>query len=359
MPNYAQAVPLLLASFAWTSSATSTGGDNEPRLVKQIKNTKKEGLKNKEETCTMDHFLSKSQYTNCGGEETEVVIACDYMDDTATATTKEICTYSEQPVPVPFDDSAAATAVGCGDHGSFDPEAHLSMDRATGMCQIKFFRLTSTCIGYPAKSGFGVMVEVPHKDNSEMLLQFSADDGATFYNAESPRTAVSSVGSSTRRKLDSPNCEKSTGSYKTGDFCFVTNGADYCWNSQNQCPPKGEPHAVAFRGDGNCGDPCTDFLNEKPSYGCVPACMTAPYKGVSLVNEQNGPFQTCFKSEGSEEGYCWTNSVKRSDHVRCVPHGISWRDHVDQEDMPDKNDCGKPCQKLEHARPVDGGCSIM
>ena len=54
-----------------------------------------------------------------------------------------------------FDDVAAGvTAVRCGDHAFFDPETHLIMNHATGVCRLKFLLLTSTCIGAPASSAW-------------------------------------------------------------------------------------------------------------------------------------------------------------------------------------------------------------
>ena len=53
-------------------------------------------------------LLGKLHYTNCEGTKTEVKIV------------KKNCSYSKHPMQ--FNDAAAvATAMGCGDHGSFDP----------------------------------------------------------------------------------------------------------------------------------------------------------------------------------------------------------------------------------------------
>ena len=172
MPSFSTAVTFLLF-LLMTSSATST----TTGVVRTIKNNKKEGLiKNTADTCTMEHFRGKSQYTNCAQAEIEVEIVCDYTDNTATATTKKICSYSEKPVP--SDDVAAAvTAVGCGDHGFFDPETHLIMDHVNGMCPLKFFRLTSTCIGALASSGFGVMVEVASRTGTGKETHYNDNSG--------------------------------------------------------------------------------------------------------------------------------------------------------------------------------------
>ena len=200
--------------------AASSVVSSVERRVSNNKSNKKQGSTNKHndenETCTMEPFLGTSQYTNCAGKWTEVNIAC-----ATTTPIKKSCSYSEQPVL--FQDrvaAAAATAAGCGDYGSFDPETHLTRDHATGLCRLKFLRLTSTCVGaYARSSGFGVRVEVPqntgaakgplndhkhhedknHKDNSGMFLRFSTNDGATYYNTEDPSRTIPLDRSSSRR----------------------------------------------------------------------------------------------------------------------------------------------------------------
>ena len=159
MPNFAQAVPYLIASFVMTSSATTTidGGYNDPRLVhttattttvggntafampssntatttgggntalrprvRNIKHSKKQGsITNTADvdTCMIERFLGKSHYINCQQMDMEVIIACN--------PTKTLCSYSEQPFP-------ATSSVGCGDSGSFDPATHLTRDPLTG-----------------------------------------------------------------------------------------------------------------------------------------------------------------------------------------------------------------------------------
>ena len=220
---------------AAASSATAVGGKNDLNLVRKIKNSKKMNANanaNEDAICAMQDFLGISQYTNCKREETEVEIACDTTDDTATTTTttKKICTYSEHPVQY-NDTAAAAAAVECGDHGSFDPETHFTRDHASGVCRLKFLRLTSTCIGAPARSGFGLMTEVPprtgpgtgpgshnrhthnedkhHKKNSRLLLRFSYDAGATYSNNEDSRLTVPLDRSSPppRRTEENDSCE--------------------------------------------------------------------------------------------------------------------------------------------------------
>ena len=302
------------------SSATTIGGKNDLSLVRKIKNSKKTNANanaNKGDTCTMEPFLGTSQYTNCKGEEMEVKIACDTTDNTATATnttpTTRLCSYSEEPVQ--YEDAAAVTpqpaATGCGDHGSFDPETHLSRDHATGMCRLKFLRLTSTCIGAPASSGFGVMVEVPprtgtglhnhdqnenngHKDNSGLMLQFSTDGGLTYYNNQTPRTTAFLDRSSPRqtRTLETTPCRTACGKF----------------GGKSTISPYGKTY----------------------------------------------PFETCYQIN-DESTYCWTKSYyknKKEDgghnrYYQCVPIGDAWHDidakYVNPVTQP--NSCGDPCQE--------------
>ena len=64
----------------------------------------------------------------CANTDTAAAAAAD-----STLTERLLCSYSEQPVQ--YDDAAQqATAVGCGDRGSFDPETHITLHHATGVC---------------------------------------------------------------------------------------------------------------------------------------------------------------------------------------------------------------------------------
>ena len=150
------------------SSVTNVGGKNDLDLVRKIKNSKKTNAnKHNDDTCTMEPFVGKSQYTNCEGTEMEVDIACANKGNAAAdgTLTKEICSYSDQPVQ--YDDEAppATAAAGCGDHGSFDPKTHLIRDHATGRCRLNFVALADSCDAALAEAGassrFGVMVEAP------------------------------------------------------------------------------------------------------------------------------------------------------------------------------------------------------
>jgi len=61
-----------------------------------------------------------------------------------------------------------------------------------------------------------------HKENSMMLLRFSTDAGATYYNYEDPRKTVPFDRNSPRRKLDSHEanaCNPATGDFINGDKC--------------------------------------------------------------------------------------------------------------------------------------------
>ena len=88
------------------------------------------------------------------------------------------------------------------------------------------------------------------RPTSMMLLRFSTDAGATYYNYEDPRKTVPFDRNSPRRKLDSHEanaCNPATGDFINGDNAKVS--------------------------------PCERY-----------------------------PFETCFKF-GSEERYCWTKIV--------------------------------------------------
>ena len=227
----------------------------------------------------MQDFLGTSQYSNCKREETEVEIACDTTDNAATTTTKKICTYSEHPVQ--YDDAAAAaTAVSCGDHGTFDPQVHLTRDHTTGVCRLDFIALTNSCdAALPGAGGstFGVMVEAPlstgpgshnhkkhhendhHKDNSGLLLRFSTDAGVTYYNNKDLRLTVPLNWSSPRRPLD---VRRSLPAEQT--------------TNQSMCP------CIAASG----------------AFGGISVDPTLRYAD---------PFQTCYQYN-KEYKYCWSNS---------------------------------------------------
>ena len=304
-----------------TSVVASSVGSFE-RRVSNNKSNKKQSNKKEENTCTIQPFLGKSQYTNCRGKETEVEIACDTTDDAApaTTTTREICLYSEHPVQY---DAAAATAVECGVRGSFDPRTHLTWDHATGVCRLDFIALDNSCDAAPvvAGGGFGVMMEVPlstgtglgpyhheqneapHQENSGMLLRFSTNGGVTFYNQQDPRKTVLLDSSCPQRKLD-------------------------------------------VRDPGAC----------HPASGA--------FGGVSTTTSigKNSAFETCYQL-AEEVKYCWTKSYKSpgctlnpyeendDGFYQCAPNGAAWHDldpqyvntpGVDPETNPKR--CGPPCQ---------------
>ena len=310
-----------------TPMTTPIGGTNALSLMRKIKNSKKTNANaNKDKTCTMEPFLGTSMYTNCKKKETEVKIACATTDDTTivsntTPTTTTLCSYSERPVQYEHA-PPATTAAGCGDHGSFDPETHLSMDHTTGMCCLKFVRLTSTCIGVPARSGFGVMVEVQprtgphhhtpnednhHKDNSGMLLRFSHDAGVTYYNKKDPRYTVP-VDTSRPRFLSDD-----------GKFhCARTPVSKYVWDTGKWHPLF---HEISTT---------TDWWGEDKA------------------------FQTCYQ-KGNEKTYCWSMSNKSGNtHYECRPDGdgaegwtgiedIGWHAVHPQYVYPFAYTCGEEC----------------
>ena len=286
--------------------------------------------------------MGTSQYTNCEGTEMEVDIACVNKGNTAAdgTPTKEICSYSDQPVL--FDDEAPATAAaGCGDHRSFDPKTHLIRDHATSRCRLNFVALADSCDAAPAEAGasskFGVMVEAPlrtgpgahdnhepnedknPKDNNGLLLRFSTNGGATYYNNQYPRKTVRLDRSSPRRTLDNT----------TGDV--------------------------------------------RP---CLPACArTDKFSGESTTTHwgENHHFETCYQHK-DEAKFCWSKSYKHGcfkstggtggDFYQCIPSGF-YGDDGWHEVFPcnvevylplyrtyctsKSYSCGEPCQEMYHA----------
>ena len=310
------------------SSATTGGDTNDLDVVRKIKNSKKTNANaNKDDTCTMEPFLGTSMYTNCKQEETEVKIACAKKGNAAAdgTPTKKSCSYSEQPLQYEDAGPAATTAVGCGDHGFFDPETHLTRDHATGMCRLKFLRLTSTCVGAPASSGFGVMVEVPPstgtgtgpgahnhhepnedknlKDNSGLLLRFSYDAGATYDNYEDPRNTVPLGRSSSRRM-------------QFGLFVGI-------------------------------GVTLFTPTIANPNGACRQA--TGTFNGHQSNSMYAVPYETCFQY-GDEAKYCFTKSYQcgscgDSKYCTCTPNGERWKKVSGQSyDVKKGWLCGPACQ---------------
>ena len=354
MPSFSTTVVFLLFLVTTTTTTTIIGGN-----VRKIKHSKKTDANAKANTC-LSRLLGKSQYTSCDGTETELDIACANKDTAAAAaaaaadgtSTKEICSYSEQPVK--YDDAAPpATAAGCGDRGSFDPETHITLDHATGVCRLKFLALTDSCDADAAapvfKNGnFGVMVEAPlstdpgshsheqnednpHKSNSGMLLRFSIDAGVTYYNTEDPRNTVPLNRSSSRRKLDEAL------DYHDSTFTFVDH-------------------------------------NQECQKGCKPS--TGFWGGYSKHTSTSGeyprgePFETCYinrnylnPDDGDE--YCWSESRRifcpstmGIKHHPCSPKHLSQQmgsygfagwdlDYRYTEDPGSYHaKCGEPCQEM-------------
>ena len=378
MPSFSKDVTMLLflvmtssiLTFTTTvivaaSSAATVGGTNDLRpLVRKIKNSKKQGNKNTndDDTCTMEPFLGTSQYTNCEGDEMEVKIACANTDDTATATnttpTTRLCSYLEHPLQ--DDDAAAgATAAGCGDQGSFDPRTHLTRDHTTGVCRLKFFRLTSTCIGVPAKSGFGVMVEVAsrtdtgsdnhhgqiedknHKDNSGMLLHFSRTGGADYYNEDDQRETVPLHGIiPAERKLNNfATCvtpkDKFNGWSCDNVHYYFGDDSKVCVNKFGGIKPQGEDEAF---------ETCSKQMKNEMCVNNI-----AGFK----PKDEDEAFKTCFALGGPKTGIlCWSNSrysCEWTGWYPCVPSNLSVHDkppvpwYVAQP--RDDGSCGAPCGK--------------
>ena len=375
MPNFAQAVSFLIASLAMTSPATTTTTvvaassvvSSLERRVSNNKSNKKQGSKNKNEdeneTCTMEPFLGRSQYTNCAGEVTEVNIACATADDAATVsttTTTGLCSYAEQPLQ--DDDTAAgATPAGCGDHGSFDPQKHLTRDPVTGACRLTFVALFNSCDAVPVVAGgrFGVMVEAPlttgpgahdhHEpnedknpnDNSELLLRFSDDAGATYYNFMDPRITVRWDRSSPRRNLFEFPWESEKKGVKTGIIYQGTAGEDdIC--IRPTCEEKFQGWSCdSARGDCIGGD----LFNEKKQ--CVNNAGNS-----KKTRDKNETFETCF-ALGKPTGVfrCWSKS-RYSMHDRqtpCVPNddmlnpNLNLRRWYVAQPLENDGTCGEPC----------------
>ena len=359
-------ITLITATVVAASSATTVGGRNDLDLVRKIKNSKKTNANHEDDTCTMEPFLGTSQYTNCAGEEMEVKIACANKGNAAAAaaaaaaditlTERLLCSYSEHPVQYEDAAAVAATAVGCGDHGSFDPRTHLTRDHVTGECRLKFVALTDSCDAAPvvAGDGFGVMVAAPlstdnnHKDNSGLLLRFSTDAGATYYNNKDPSRTVPLDRSSRRRTLSTlwykdkciPACRTETfsglNSYDKADYwatvdepfafvsCFRSYKSDkYCWTKSywhetyKYDETKQDNHEIS-----------TDFFACHP-YGesgewemVKSACKDIPY---------DPSLHYCFKDTDNAGKYCWYPEDN-------LPSG-NWKG----EGGHGENDCGSRC----------------
>jgi len=165
--------------------------NNQQRRIRNKyskKDNKKQSIK-KEETCTMDDFVGDYKYLNCEGVETKVDITCAAAaDDDGTAENTAQCEYKEHPL----NDDAANL---CVFQGSFDPITQITMDSArAGVCQLEFVPLTDSCANNVSPTGFGMKAEVDlttgHDTTSTLLLRFSTDGGAVYYNEEEPRVTV-------------------------------------------------------------------------------------------------------------------------------------------------------------------------
>ena len=304
------------------------------------KSNKKQGSKNKNEdeneTCTMEPFVGTYVYKNCAGEVTEVNIACATTNDAATVsttTTTGLCSYAEQPLQ--DDDTAAgATPAGCGDHGSFDPQTHLTRDPVTGACRLTFVALFNSCDAVPMVAGgrFGVMVEAPlrtgpgahdhhepnedknPKDNSGLLLRFSDDAGATYYNFMEPRITVRWDRSSPRRNLllwglfDS----KPEKGPKTGTIVKGTTGED------GSCiRPTCDEKFHGWSCDSTRGDCIGNGVLFNEDKQCVNNAGNSKKTG-----DWNETFETCFAMGSPTSGLvCWSKSrySKYDRQTPCVP----------------------------------------
>ena len=183
-----------VATFGATVIAPSTpvyasddGHSNNQRRVRNKynkKHSKKQNIK-KEEICTMDNFVGEYKYINCESVVTNVEIMCD-NDDDGLGENAAKCEYNEYPLNNDAEDF-------CFVHGSFDPVMHINKDLArAGVCQLDFVSLTDFCADV-SHVGFGMKAEVDTAtghDTSMLLLRFSNDGGAVYYNEEEPRETV-------------------------------------------------------------------------------------------------------------------------------------------------------------------------
>ena len=178
-----------VAAFCATAIAASTpvfvsgdGGSNNQRRIRN-KYSKKQNFK-KKVICTRDNFVGEYKYLNCEGVDTKVEITCD--DDDGTGEDTGMCEYKEHPL----NDDADSL---CFVHGSFDPITHITMDSArAGVCQLDVVLLTYSCANV-SPAGFGMKAEVDMTNGHEtstLLLRFSNDGGAVYYNEEEPRETV-------------------------------------------------------------------------------------------------------------------------------------------------------------------------
>ena len=288
----------------------------------------------------MEQFLGTSQYTNCAGEVREVDIACATTDDAAafsTTTTTGLCSYAEHPQQ--DDDAAAgATAVGCGDHGSFDPQAHLTRDHVTGACRLNFVALFDSCDAAPlvAGGGFGVMVEAPlrtspgahdhhepNKDknpkdnNSGLLLRFSNDAGATYYNFKDPRNTVPLDRSSPRRKLE--------------DVCTTACGKKFQgWSCDSVYQDR--PAFFISNEDEQCVNNAGGFKKTKDRHEAFETCF-------ALGDPKGTTFRCWSKSHYSSEWRRETPCVPNDDVLNPNPNLRRW--YIAQP--RDNGSCGPPC----------------
>ena len=277
------------------------------------------------------------------------------------------------------DTDAAAAVTACVVHGSFDPYTHITTDSATGSCHLEFLPLFDSCdvdVDGSTSGVFGMKAEIDNSrntenhndDNSGMLLHFSHNGGAKYYNVDDPRETVPLHGViPAHRKLQSTCgdiCETSTGSYKESkDYCYwcyvgetcafqdsqtgfcynKKNVGEYCWNSQNQCPPKcynGAWQGMAPKKDGTCGEPCSKSsaggnqytINEQWNSGNYVSKVFGGFVYGTVTSVYNPQFFFCFTD--TDGNYCWypTNHLPYGDWK-----GAGGRNY---------NDCGGKCTKF-------------
>ena len=164
-----------------------------------------------------------------------------------------------------------------------------------------------------------------------MLLRFSRTGGEEYYNVDDPRETVPLHGViPAHRKLQSTcrkPCEESVGTYDSGkDYCYTyqpnknENWWQFCWNSQNQCPPNGYfMYGRDALKDGTCNFPCDDFVYTFEHGQVYDPSVDFCYKEVNFGQ------------------YCW-NALYLFSGIQIWPSG-NWEEKSGRA----YNDCGPKC----------------
>ena len=235
------------------------------RRVLEIKNTKKQGITNKEDAWTVEPFLGKSQYSipTVQGQRRKTKSPV-----LTRAMLLRMAPRKSAHIPnSPCSSMMPQQYVLLLGVATMDPLiqrriTHITMDHATGVCPLNFVALTDSCDAEAVVSSkFWLMVETPlstgtgpglhnhnqngdnnHKDKSGMLLRFSTNAGVTYYNNKDPRKTIPFDRNSPRRKLFFVSCNPATGTFNWYNVkaslcelnpfktCFKSRSEErYCW----------------------------------------------------------------------------------------------------------------------------------